>query len=212
MKTYAGRDGRRIIQSSAEVSRKRIAGHSTFHFVDNRSDAVAQEKLQNIVDNSKKVHEQTTLQRAVDNAVIQRRIVVNNSGAMPGPFPIEQYTNARHNDAKTAIHQLSYANIWAGAGTQTNTPNARVDMQGVTAAGQNNLQTQINGVGAPSTVAHILVNPNAQAQLVPAVSAARSNAQQAEIRRRSVGALLQSLVDCRGGNPTTYTVNGPPSS
>lgn len=194
------------------VGQEKTKGNEGVGFVDNRSETRAHKNIQMMMNNYLKVKPYKTLQRSADRNIIQRRITVNNGGAMAGPFNAVNFTNARRNDAQTAIQNLTYAHIWGGARTQTNTTHVRVDVQGLTGAGQNNIQAQINGVGAPSTVAHILVNPNAQALLIPAVSPARSIAQQAEIRRRAVGALFSSLNDYRGGNPTTYIVNGPPSS
>ncbi|HEY0169392.1 MAG TPA: hypothetical protein VGB75_20315 [Jatrophihabitans sp.] len=129
------------------------------------------------------------------------------AGVMPGAFP--GGGAAIHADAVTAINLLSYAGMWGGAGTLTNTQRARVDLQGYTAAGQMNLQVQVNGVGAPSTMATVLVATTVTAVLPPSP---RSVPQQTEIVRVIKSALFDSLNDFEHANAHIWTVTGAPSS
>ncbi len=129
---------------------------------------------------------------------------------MPNPFPFPLGA-ARHNNAVAAINSLVYAHLWAGAGTQVTVGNVRIDVQGTTGAGQNNLQIQINGVPSPSTIATVLINPTAVALLPPA-NAVRVAAQETEILRRSKSAFFDSLNDFEQNNPHIWRVTGNPSS
>ena len=134
-------------------------------------------------------------------------IQTQQGNVMPGAYP--GGGGALHTDAVTAINSLSYAGLWGGAGTLTNTQRARVDLQGYTGTGQMNLQVQVNGVGAPSTMATALVADTAQAVLPPSP---RSVPQQTEIVRVIKSALFNSLDDFENGTPHIWTVTGTPSS
>lgn len=127
----------------------------------------------------------------------------------PFPFPLN---NTRHDDAVAAINALGYQNLWAGAGTQTSVGTMRVDFQGLTGAGQANLQLQVNGVGGHTTVACILIEPGARSVAPVVGNAARVNAQQAEIRRVAVAAFMNSLQNFEAGTPHVWRVSGSPSS
>ena len=77
-------------------------------------------------------------------------------------------------DARLAINAIDFADVWRGAGTIVNQGLVRLDVQGRTAAGEQNLQVQINGVNGNSTVAAALIaesvqNANIEAQRVYAV-------------------------------------------
>jgi hypothetical protein len=126
---------------------------------------------------------------------------------MPNPFP--GGGAAIHNGAVAAINALVYAGLWGGAGALTNGVTARLDLQGYTATGHMNLQVQVNGVGAPSTMATALVAPTVTA--VPPPSP-RSIPQQTEIVRKVKSALFDSLNDFENGVPHIYNVTGVPSS
>lgn len=126
---------------------------------------------------------------------------------MPGAFP--GGGAAIHNGAVAAINALVYGGLWGGAGVLVQVPAARLDLQGYTAAGQMNLQVQVNGVGPPSTLATALV-----ANTVVAVNppSPRSIPQQTEIVRKIKSALFDSLRDAENANPHIYLVTGNPSS
>jgi hypothetical protein len=141
-------------------------------------------------------------------AVLQRAINPNQAAVMPGPYPAGT-GGGIHADAVTAINSLDYGMLWGGAGTLTNTTRARLDMQGYTAAGQMNLQVQVNGVAAPSTIATVLVSPTVAAVLPPSP---RSVPQQTEITRKVKAALFSSLNDFEQGAPHIWAVTGTPSS
>jgi hypothetical protein len=126
---------------------------------------------------------------------------------MPGPYP--GGSPAIHNDAVSAVNQLSYGELWGGAGTLVNTPNVRLDLQGYTATGQMNLQLQVNNVRAPSTLATVLVANTVTAVLPPSP---RSVPQQTEIVRVIKSALFNSLQNFEQANPHIWTVTGTPSS
>lgn len=128
-------------------------------------------------------------------------------GVMPNPFPGAH--GAIHADAVAVINSLVYANLWSAPGTKQNRPNARLDLQGYTAAGQMNLQVQVNGVGPPSTMATVLVDATVIAVLPPSP---RSVPQQTEIVRKIKSALFDSLNAFETGFPRIWNVTGTPSS
>lgn len=134
-------------------------------------------------------------------------IQVAQGAVMAGPFP--GGGAAVHNGAVAAVNALGYGGLWGGAGQLTNGGAARLDLQGYTAAGEMNLQVQVNGVGPPSTLATVLVAATVQAVNPPSP---RSIPQQVEIVRRIKAALFDSLRDFEAGNPHTYLVTGQPSS
>lgn len=128
-------------------------------------------------------------------------------GAMPNPFPGAHA--GIHTDAVTVINSLVYANLWGAPGTKQNRPNARLDLQGYTAAGQMNLQVQVNNVGPPSTIATVLVDPTVIAVLPPSP---RSLPQQTEIVRKIKSALFDSLNAFETGFPRIWMVTGTPAN
>ena len=100
--------------------------------------------------------------------------------------------------ARLAINAIDFADVWRGAGTIVNQGLVRLDVQGRTAAGEQNLQVQINGVNGNSTVAAALIaesvqNANIEAQRVYAV-------------RKIKDALFSSMNDNH-----IYRVTGTPS-
>ncbi len=134
--------------------------------------------------------------------------IQNQQGAaMPNPYPHPSAAN--HNDAVTAINALEYHHLWRGPGTAIRSGTVRIDLQGYTTAGQMNLQVQINGVGAPSTVATVLVAATCQALPPPSQ---RGGPQQIEIVRVIKSALFNSLHDFEQANPHIWLVSGTPSS
>lgn len=137
------------------------------------------------------------------------------AGVMAGPYvPRRGQPGAAdvHADAVAAVNALAYGELWRQPANNplTDTPNVRMDLQGYTAAGQMNLQLQVNGVrGVPSTVAAILVANTVMA--VPPPSP-RSVPQQTEIVRVIKAAFMNSLQNYEQGNPRVWTVTGTPSS
>jgi hypothetical protein len=131
----------------------------------------------------------------------------NQGGVMPGPFP--GGGAAIHADAVVVINALTYDHLWGGAGTLVNAPRARLDLQGYTGNGSMNLQVQVNGVAAPSTMATALVAPTCIALPPPSP---RRIPQQTEIHRVVKSALFDSLNDFEQGNPHIWNVTGQPSS
>lgn len=128
-------------------------------------------------------------------------------GVMNNPFP--GGGAAIHNGAVAAINALVYGGLWGGAGVLVGGGAARLDLQGYTAAGQMNLQVQVNGVGNPSTLATVLVANTCVAANPPSP---RSVPQQTEIVRKIKSALFDSLRDFEAANPHVYLVTGAPSS
>ena len=134
-------------------------------------------------------------------------IQTQQAAVMPGAY--QGGSKALHNDAVSAINQLEYGELWGNAGTLVTVGQARLDMQGYTGTGQMNLQVQVNGVGAPSTMATVLVADTVQAVPPPST---RSVPQQTEIVRVIKSALFNSLNDFENASPHIWTVTGTPSS
>lgn len=134
---------------------------------------------------------------------------IQNQPAAAMPAPFTGGGAAIHVDAVAAVNALTYANLWGGPGLLTNSPRARLDLQGYTGAGEMNLQVQVNGIGAPSTMATVLVAPTVRALLPPNP---RSSAQQTEVVRVVKSALFNSLNDFEHANARIWTVTGTPSS
>lgn len=85
MNTHADKMQENKSQSVAnEVSQKQSGSESTFQFVDNRPEAVAQRKLQEMANNSLQVHQVAQLQAMADNNFVQRQHPIqkkeNNTG------------------------------------------------------------------------------------------------------------------------------------
>lgn len=100
-------------------------------------------------------------------------------------------------DARLVINAIDFADVWRGAGTIVNEPLARLDVQGRTAAGEQNLQVQINGVNGNSTVAAALI--------AESVQDASTKAQQVYAVRKIKDALFSSMNDGH-----IYRVTGTP--
>lgn len=134
-------------------------------------------------------------------------IAIAQGGVMPGPFPL--HGNAQYADASACIHALDYADVWGAVGLIVSIGTTRLDLQGYTPANQANLQIQRNGVGPPSTMSTVLVDPTAQSIVTPG---ARRTAQQSEILRKVKAALFASLDAWENLAPFTWHVTGNPSS
>ena len=102
------------------------------------------------------------------------------------------------NDARLAINAIDFADVWRGAGTIVNQGLVRVDVQGRTAAGEQNLQVQINGVNGNSTVAAALI--------AESVQDASIEAQRVYAVRKIKDALFSSMNDNH-----IYRVTGTPT-
>jgi hypothetical protein len=73
------------------------------------------------------------------------------------PIPNHLQPNRnQHASAQEVINQITYADLWRGAGTLHKNPEMRVDMQGIIAGNpvRHNIQVQVNGLKGASTVAH----------------------------------------------------------
>jgi len=134
-------------------------------------------------------------------------INIAQGAVMPGGLP--GHGNQQYADASACIHALTYPDVWGPVGQIASIGTARLDLQGYTGAGHANLQIQRNGVGAPSTMSTVLVNPTAQSVVNPGP---RRTAQQAEILRHVKTALFRSLDAWEGGAPHIWLVAGTPSS
>ena len=102
-------------------------------------------------------------------------------------------------DARLAINAIDFADVWRGAGTIVNQGLVRLDVQGRTAAGEQNLQVQINGVNGNSTVAAALI--------AESVQDASIEAQRVYAVRKIKDALFSSMNDGH-----IYRVTGTPTS
>ncbi|RIV32719.1 hypothetical protein [Micromonospora radicis] len=123
-----------------------------------------------------------------------------------------QFDQLQYEDARNAIANLGYADIWRdAAGTVVENDRVHLDVQGRTADGRANLQVQLKGIARPNTVAAALVAPSAVA-IDPATNRQRSLEQQREIERSVRHALLSSLDDYRAGDAHIWVVEGSPSS
>ena len=105
--------------------------------------------------------------------------------------------NQEH-DARLAINAIDFADVWRGAGTIVNQGLVRVDVQGRTGAGEQNLQVQINGVNGNSTVAAALI--------AESVQDASIEAQRVYAVRKIKDALFSSMNDNH-----IYRVTGTPT-
>lgn len=101
-------------------------------------------------------------------------------------------------DARLAINAIDFADVWRDAGTIVNQGLVRLDVQGRTAAGEQNLQVQINGVNGNSTVAAALI--------AESVQDASIKAQQVYAVRKIKDALFSSMNDSH-----IYRVTGTPT-
>ena len=101
-------------------------------------------------------------------------------------------------DARLAINAIDFADVWRGAGTIVNQGLVRVDVQGRTGAGEQNLQVQINGVNGNSTVAAALI--------AESVQDASIEAQRVYAVRKIKDALFSSMNDGH-----IYRVTGTPT-
>lgn len=101
-------------------------------------------------------------------------------------------------DARLAINAIDFADVWRGAGTIVNQGLVRVDVQGRTGAGEQNLQVQINGVNGNSTVAAALI--------AESVQDASIEAQRVYAVRKIKDALFSSMNDSH-----IYRVTGTPT-
>ena len=101
-------------------------------------------------------------------------------------------------DARLAINAIDFADVWRGAGTIVNQGLVRLDVQGRTAAGEQNLQVQINGVNGNSTVAAALI--------AESVQDASIEAQRVYAVRKIKDALFSSMNDSH-----IYRVTGTPT-
>ena len=101
-------------------------------------------------------------------------------------------------DARLAINAIDFADVWRGAGTIVNQGLVRLDVQGRTAAGEQNLQVQINGVNGNSTVAAALI--------AESVQDASIEAQRVYAVRKIKDALFSSMNDNH-----IYRVTGTPT-
>lgn len=134
-------------------------------------------------------------------------IQIVQGAVMPGAFP--HHGGQQYADACACIHALTYAGVWGPVGQVVTHGTTRLDLQGYTGTGQANLQIQRNGVGAPSTMATVLVDATAQSVVAPG---ARQTAQQAEILRKVKAALFASLDAWEAHAPFVWRVTGAPSS
>lgn len=101
-------------------------------------------------------------------------------------------------DARLAINAIDFADVWRGAGTIVNQGLVRLDVQGRTGAGEQNLQVQINGVNGNSTVAAALI--------AESVQDASIEAQRVYAVRKIKDALFSSMNDNH-----IYRVTGTPT-
>ena len=121
---------------------------------------------------------------------------VQQQGLIPNAFGV-MHPNQQH-DAMHAIDAIDFADVWRGAGTIANVGTVRVDVQGRTGGGQQNLQAQINGIQGHSTVAAVLI--------ADTVGETSIEAQRVYALRKIKNALFSSLNDGH-----IYSVSGSPT-
>lgn len=88
-------------------------------------------------------------------------LIIQQAQAIPNLYPNAPWTPALYKDAKDAIDELQYADLFRGAGQLTAVGKVRVDMQGTftqTGIVWSNIQAQVNGVRGNSTIACVHVN------------------------------------------------------
>ena len=82
-------------------------------------------------------------------------IVVKQENLMKS---IPTVTSKQLKEAKEAIEELKYADIWRSPRTLINKSKVRIDMQGEVRGGSKNLQIQLNNVRGKSTIATVIVD------------------------------------------------------
>lgn len=114
MNTHADKTQENKSQSVANaVSQKQGGGESTFQFVDNRPEAIAQRKLQEMAKNSPQVKQLRTFQAMANNSrqakkAVQLQTMADNS-VMQQPYPIQKKENntGLPDNLKSGIENLS---------------------------------------------------------------------------------------------------------
>jgi hypothetical protein len=94
-------------------------------------------------------------------------------------------TSRNESDAKSAIGNLDFADLYRRPPFRINRSSVRLDAQGLSGGGDANWQVQINGISGSSTIAHVQV----EAEL----GGASTRERQQYVQRKVRGALLESL-------------------
>ena len=127
-----------------------------------------------------------------------------DSGPMQNAGPLSQrYILA----ARRVIYKLAFTMLAGGAGTIVNDDDrvVRIDRQGQNAAGDLNLQVQINGMQGASTIA---------AAIIPSryLTGINNEHIMGEVLNKVQSALLDSLNSLRNGAPEIFGLQGDPSN
>jgi hypothetical protein len=126
----------------------------------------------------------------------------HNVGPMRNPGPLSQRYIAA---AQRVIAQLVFSVIAGGPGTILDNGIVRIDRQGQTAAGDLNLQVQIDGIQGSSTIAAALI-PNRY------FNGVTNPGTMAEVQRVVRDALVRSLDSLRHQAGEIFGVQGDPSN
>lgn len=107
--------------------------------------------------------------------------------------------------AQRVIAQLAFSMLSGGAGTIVNDGMVRIDRQGQTAAGDLNLQVQINGMSGASTIA---------AAIIPSqyLNGVTNEHTMGEVLNKVQNALFYSLESLRNQAPEIFGLQGDPSN
>lgn len=125
-----------------------------------------------------------------------------NVGPMRNPGPLSQ----RHIlAAQRVIAQLVFSVLAGGPGTILDDDVVRIDRQGQTAAGDLNLQVQIDGIQGSSTIAAALI-PNRY------FNGVTNPGTMAEVQRVVRSALVKSLESLRNQAGEIFGLEGNPSN
>ncbi|MCI4671743.1 MAG: DUF4157 domain-containing protein [Bacteroidia bacterium] len=114
MNTYADKSQEKKSQSVANtVSQKKSSGDSTLQFVDNRPEAIAQRKLQEMTNNSSRVSQLRAFQEIADNspqvkqAAQLQEMADNYSAKLHQPTQKKENNTGLPDNLKTGIENLS---------------------------------------------------------------------------------------------------------
>lgn len=83
MKTYAEKDENKSRASANSLTTQKNNSKSTFQFVDNRPEAIAQRKIQEMVDNSSKVAELRAFQNSTQTKQVAQLQAITNNHSVP---------------------------------------------------------------------------------------------------------------------------------
>jgi hypothetical protein len=128
------------------------------------------------------------------------RLHSDEAGEMRNSFQ-RNLNNNQRGAVRQVIDGLDFHELVGGPGTAGNVGGMRIDRQGQTTNGEQNIQVQVNNVQGRSTVATVLI-PNRY------LNGNLTDHNQAQVINRVRAALRQSFYQYIGGNPTIYRLDG----